>query len=77
MDASRTRGQDPVGTDYRNSEKKRRKQNPKQKKPEASQPRKSNNTFEALGTVDEGGNSADEKESDGKQEGRIEDLFHI
>lgn len=75
VDASRTTAKVPVEKDSRNSEKKRRKQDSNQKKQETSQPKISNNTFEALGTVDEGDDSADEKESDGKQEGRIESLF--
>ena len=74
-DASRTKGMVPVEKDSRNSEKKRRKQDSNQKKQEASQQKRSSNTFEALGTGDEGGDSADEKESDGKQEERIEMLF--
>ena len=74
-DASRTKGRVPVEKDSRNSEKNRRKQDSNQMKQEASQQKRSSNTFEALGTGDEGGDSADEKESDGKQEERIEMLF--
>lgn len=76
VDVSRAKGKDPVAIKAsRNPEKKRRKQDQNQKKQEASLPNIPSNAFEALSTVDEGGDSADEKESDGKQEGRTEEFF--
>ena len=76
MDVSRAKGKDRVANkDSRTSEKKRRRQDQDKKKQEASQPNASRNAFEALGTVDEGSDLADEKESDGKQEGRIENFL--
>lgn len=75
VNALRTKAKAPVEKDSRNSAKKRRKQDSSLKKQEASQPKRSSNPFEALGTADEGDDSAEEKESDGKLEGRIEILF--
>ena len=74
-DVSRSKDKVPMGKNTQNSEKKRRRQDEKQKKQRASQPKRSANTFEALGTADEGGDSVDDKEGDGKQEGRVKSFI--
>ncbi len=61
VDALRSKGKIPVGKDTRKSEKKLQKQDEKQKKRAASQPKASTNTFEALGTADEGEDVADDE----------------
>ena len=57
------------------SEEKGRKQEGKQKKRAAFQPEISKNTFEALGTAEDGENIADHEESDSKQERMIDKYF--
>lgn len=75
VDAPRLTGKAPQGKESRTTEKKRRKQEEKQKKRVASQPEISKNTFEALGSADEGGNIADNEEVDGKQKQTTENFF--
>lgn len=67
VDARRLKGKAPLEKHTRKSEKKRRKQEERRKKRTASQPDMSKNTFEALGTTDEGEHIADDEEGDGKQ----------
>ena len=75
VDAPELTGKPLLGKDSRMSEKKRRKQEENQKKRVASQPKISKNTFEALGSADEGGNIADNEEVDGKQKQMTENFF--
>lgn len=75
VDPRRSMGKVPREKDTSRVEKKRRKQDEKQKKEATSQPKASKNTFEALGTADEGRDIADNEEGDGKRKRMIESLF--
>lgn len=66
-----------VKKDTGKSEKKRRKQDERQSKWAASRPKTSRNTFEALGTADQGEDIADDDEGDGKQRSIIENFLYL
>ena len=75
VDPSISKGKSPVGNDSRKSEKRRREQNEKKKERAASAPKRSKNTFEVLGTADEGEDIADSEEYDSKQNRMTEEYF--
>ena len=63
------------GNDSRKSEKKRNEQDEKKKERAASATKRSKNTFEVLGTADEGEDIVDREECDSKQNLMIQDYF--
>ena len=69
------KGKSLVENDSRKSEKRRREQDKKKKERAASTPKRSKNTFEVLGTADEGEETADREQCDSKQNRMTEDYF--
>ena len=73
MDPSK--GKSLVGKDSRKSEKRRCEQDEKKKERAASAPKRSKNTFEVLGTADEGEDITDNEGCDSKQHRMTEEYF--
>ena len=76
MGPSISKGKSTVGNDSRKSEKRRREQDERKKERAASAPKRSKNTFEVLGTADEGEDITDSEGCDSKQHRMTEEYFY-